>query len=763
MGVRPRANLAYLSLFTLGLIVVISAILAVPNTLPGRVELAPGQPAPRDFYAPQHLRYDSEVLTAVDRETARQAVGPVYDSNTTLVATNRRRLVDLLTRIENLRSSDTPPDPGHSIAGRALSDSGLEAADITAVLAATPERWTRLRAEALRIYDTQMVSGKISDPTTLEQVRTNLPTMVSYELNGDERRAVAALLRPLLAVNLTLNTAATEERRDEAAAAVQAHVVEVQQDEVVLRTGQIADAAAIEKLEKLGLRNPAPSASNAGAVFGCVGILGLLLHFYLLRLLPGVTQQRRPLLLLGLVLVVPTLAMRLIVPGHAVWPYLLPVAACSMLVAVLLDANLAILVTMILGVFAALLTQGTFELTFYYWVGGCAAVFAIWKAERVSTFVLSGVYATLSSLAAILLVRLVENQHLDEKAVGILLAAASINGALAASLTFATFSLLGSLFGITTVLQLLELAHPTQPLLRRLMREAPGTYHHSLVVSNLTEHAAEMVGADPLLARVVAYYHDIGKVLNPQAFIENQAGNGNIHDNLDPHTSARIIREHITGGQQLARRYRLPRRIEDCIMQHHGTTVVKYFYHKAHEADPSTDIEDFRCPGPKPQSKEAAILMLADSIEATVRAVAGSGTLDPPTPAGPDAVPAPNSIAGIIRRTIRERLEDGQLDECDLTLRDLARIEAGFAVMLNGIYHPRITYPGQTPATALAVVAAPRLPAPPSTGGFARIRRPLFPGAPSPRNGSDSSAPLIVTISGPAQREPDTLIEGESR
>jgi putative nucleotidyltransferase with HDIG domain len=321
----------------------------------------------------------------------------------------------------------------------------------------------------------------------------------------------------------------------------------------------------------------------------------------------------------------------------------------------------------------------------------------------VSTFVISGVYVSVASLAAVLLLRVVENQHLDANAVWVLAAAAAINGGLSASLTFATFSILGSVFGITTLLQLLELAHPTQPLLRRLMREAPGTYHHSLVVSNLAEHAAEIVGADPLLARVAAYYHDIGKVLNPYAFIENQSGITNIHDTLDPVTSARLIREHITEGQALAERSRLPRRVVDCIPQHHGTTVMKYFYHRALEEDPSASIDDFRCPGPKPQTKEAAILMLADATEATVRSVAQAGKLEtaPPDP-GTDT--PPNSIMGIVRRTMKDRLEDGQLDECDLTVRDLSRIQDAFYAMLSGIYHPRISYP-EKPAKPAAPTA----------------------------------------------------------
>ena len=719
-----------LGLFTLALILAISAILALPLAFPGRFQLSPGQVATQDYYAPQYFRYESEVLTAQDRESARAAIGPVYDNNPSLVASCSQQLAAILTAIASMRGDDTQPDPSRVQRLRQLPSAGLTDGEISALLGATPDHFTRLRADALRVYDNLMISGKIADTNTLELQRNDLPNMLTPELTAAERQAAAALIRPLLGINLVLNQDATEARRKAAADAVQPRIVEVQKDESILRVGQIADAAAIEKLEKAGLRNPTVTATNAGAVAGCVMIMCLLLHFYLLRLQPGIWRFRRRLLLLALVLLAPTLIMRVVVPGHAVWPYLLPVAASSMLVAVLLDANLAIIITFMLGVFSALLTQGSFELPFYYFVGGTAAVFAIWRAERVSTFVLSGVYLTVASLAAALLLRVVENQHLDWNAVGLLALAAGINGALSASLTFATFSLLGSLFGIATLLQLLELAHPTQPLLRRLMREAPGTYHHSLVVSNLAEHAAELVGADPLLARVAAYYHDIGKVLNPYAFIENQSGMGNIHDNLDPVTSARLIRDHIIEGQALAERSHLPRRVIDCIPQHHGTTVMKYFYHQALQGDAAARIEDFRCPGPKPQTKEAAILMLADSTEATVRSIAQAGKLENQGAGAADVEPAPNSIPGIVRRTIKDRLEDGQLDECDLTVRDLARIQDAFCAMLSGIYHPRISYPDKP--------AVPAPASPPNGHAESRTVAPIVTsnGAPMPLAGA---------------------------
>jgi len=329
---------------------------------------------------------------------------------------------------------------------------------------------------------------------------------------------------------------------------------------------------------------------------------------------------------------------------------------------------------------------------------------------------------------------------LDGQTIGQLALSAIFNGGMSAILTFATFSLLGTLFGITTPLQLMELAHPDQPLLRRLMREAPGTYHHSLVVSNLAEHAAEMIGADSLLTRVSAYYHDIGKAERPYFFIDNQAGRSNIHDELDPWESAQIIAQHVLDGVRLGQQAGLPRRVLDAIPQHHGTMLIKYFYYKALEQNPDANPDDFRYPGPRPQTKETAILMLADGVEATVRSMAQNGALEKVAAAGreisnSDASESPmlyndaaslpdDAIAMVVHKIISERIEDGQLDECDLTVRDIARIQEAFVSMLKGIYHPRVRYPEAPKITAGAVAAnQPRveaLPAP-ANGKSARV------------------------------------------
>jgi putative nucleotidyltransferase with HDIG domain len=238
------------------------------------------------------------------------------------------------------------------------------------------------------------------------------------------------------------------------------------------------------------------------------------------------------------------------------------------------------------------------------------------------------------------------------------------------------------LFGVTTRVQLMELSQLNAPLLRRLQDEAPGTFHHSIIVGNLAERAADLVGADGLLTRVGCYYHDIGKVLQPGMYIENQGSGGSPHDSMLPEESAATIQQHVTRGLELAQRARLPARVQAFIPEHHGTRLVAYFYRVAAERDPTLDPASFQYPGPRPQSKETAIVMLADSTEAVVRSSDDR---------------SPERIDELVEGVIAERMGEGQLDDADLTLRDLRTIAESFKATMRAVYHPRVAYPQPAP------------------------------------------------------------------
>jgi putative nucleotidyltransferase with HDIG domain len=369
----------------------------------------------------------------------------------------------------------------------------------------------------------------------------------------------------------------------------------------------------------------------------------------------------------------------------------MPLAAVSLLLAVLLDAEIAIVVTAAVAIVAGA-ANGSLELGTYVFLGGLAGILFIRRGDRLQTFIQAGVAVFVVQALVVTAFSLLGER--DIAGVIQLVGAAALSAGGATIAAVGSFAVLGNLFGLLTVFQLLELANPSQPLLRRLLIETPGTYHHSLMVGNLAERAAEAIGADPLITRVAAYYHDIGKLANPAAFIENQAGGENIHDELEPEDSAEVLKQHVVDGIELAYQSHLPTALIAFIPQHHGTAIMSYFYAKAREeaaapyggltteegrrAAEGVDPRRFRHSGPKPQTREAALIMLADGVEASVRSLESR---DEP------------AIRGMVARIIGERMEDGQFDECDLTLRDIDRVEDAFVGQLLGMYHQRIAYP----------------------------------------------------------------------
>ena len=348
--------------------------------------------------------------------------------------------------------------------------------------------------------------------------------------------------------------------------------------------------------------------------------------------------------------------MKLVGGEHTSIAYLAPYATLAILVSVFFGPETAVGTSIYLALIAGFVSRGSLELTTYVLVGSLVASLGLGRVDRLTVLLWSGVYVTLVNVGAILAFGL-SSQTYDAGALAIFLSFGMINGLLSASVALLSLLFLGNLFGKTTTLQLMELSRPTHPLLRQLLLKAPGTYHHSLLVSNMAEQAAEHIGSNGILARVGAYYHDIGKMQRPYFFVDNQAGGDNVHDRLDPQTSAQIVISHVRDGLDLATKYHLPPIIQEFIAQHHGTNTTKYFYNQALQMQDDPDAVDkqrFTYPGPRPQRKEVGIVMLADSCEAAVRAER------------PDS---PQMIDDLIRTIIIDRLVSGELDDCELTMR----------------------------------------------------------------------------------------------
>jgi len=407
-------------------------------------------------------------------------------------------------------------------------------------------------------------------------------------------------------------------------------------------------------------------------------------------------QDLRGLTVFAFLSIVFLLGGRLLIHAESFISYLLPLAAYSMTVAVLFRIDLALIASLPMVFLVVFGMTNAAELHLYYLLSGYIGVMTLGAARRLTAFFRAG--AAVAGCSALIAIAFRPPSSLAELIpIYPLLGAALLNGIASASLTAILQFFLAQFLGMTTALQLIEISRPDHPLLQLILRNAPGTYQHSLQVANLAEQAAERIGADTLLTRVGALYHDIGKVLNPMFYIENQVpGSPNPHDKLDPQSSGGIIIQHVLDGLELARKYRIPRRIQDFIIEHHGTMIARYQYARALEAaggdESRVDIEQFRYPGPSPRSRETAILMLADGSEARVRA---------------ERPKDENELRQVVRSVIENRISTGQLDQTSLTLKELDQIGDSFTTTLRGMYHPRIEYPKFEKSAAAQVDTVP--------------------------------------------------------
>jgi len=510
-------------------------------------------------------------------------------------------------------------------------------------------------------------------------------------LSDGERQLAAELIGPLLVPNSSFSDNLTLQERDRQAAAVPPVVDEIVQGEVIVRAGSKITDVDLERIQALGLDVAHPDYAGLAGWFVLSGLLVVLVLGWIWRFRRAFWHRNNVMFLISLLIVLATFALKL-TAGRATLPFILPIAAVGMLVTVLLDAEAAIIVTAVIAIVAGAANGPSLELGTYVLLGGLAGTLAIRRGDRLQTFIQAGLAAFVAQALVVTAFSLLGQR--DLAGVVQLIGAGAVSAGGAAVVAVGSFAVLGNLFGLLTVFQLLELANPSQPLLRRLLVETPGTYHHSLMVGNLAERAAETIGADPLITRVAAYYHDVGKLANPAAFIENQSGGENVHDTLDPEDSAQILKQHVADGIDVAYRAKLPKSVIAFIPQHHGTAIMSYFYAKAREeaAEPygglgteegrraaeAVDPRRYRHAGPKPQTREAALIMLADGVEASVRSLSSR---DEP------------SIRSMVARIVAERMEDGQFDECDLTLRDISRVQEAFVSQLLGMYHQRVAYP----------------------------------------------------------------------
>lgn len=639
-----------------------------------------GEVAPQEVLAPQEVSFYSEILTEQRREAAARAIAPVYSPPDTGIA--RLQLENLRTTLAYINTvrADLYATQAQKLADLAALDDVQLSQDVAErLLALSDARWQAVQQESIAVLERVMRTA--IRPDRLQEARSNLPSLVSLDLTEEQAGIVVQLTFPYITANSQFSEPLTEAARQQAREAVEPVQRTYKAGQTVVQRGRVLESADVEALQQLGLAQPQHKWQDFASPAILVGLLFAFVIAFLYRS-PGIILQPRSLILIVGLFLAFLLGARLLVPGHTVLPYAFPVAAFGLLVAALFGSELALVTALPLAILVAHGLPYSMELTLYYLIASLFGVLTLGKARRVTSFFWAGLGISFSGMLMVFVYRLLLPAT-DLIGLATLAGAALFNGLAAASLTLILQFFLAQLLGMTTPMQLMDLTRPDHPLLRKLLHDAPGTYQHSLQVANLAEQAAERIGADTLLVRVGALYHDTGKTANPVFFIENQVpGFLNPHDDLDPATSAATIIQHVPDGIRLAREYRLPHRIINFIAEHHGTMIARYQYARAVEAaggdESKVNQEHFRYPGPRPQSRETAILLLADGSEARVRAERPRNEDD---------------LRNVIRKVIEDRIAIGQLQDTNLTLHDLEVISDSFTATLRGIYHPRIQYP----------------------------------------------------------------------
>ena len=655
------AVIAYLLLFGL-----LSAAIT-----PQRYDIRVGMPADATIYANEDVV--DTVTTQQLRDAAAVQVDVSYKSVDESVTTQVTE--DLSALFEQLLALYDTREDAETLTIE-LSPDQLEA-----LFSASRETLEALFNRALEYTHDTLVSSlpEGQEEAMLSRLERDLRAEgYDADLVGVAVAAVRDRIRP----NMLIDVETTELNRQRARDEVEDVVCVT--GEVIVRQGAIVTPAQYAMLDALGKVDNDPTNMILGSallMLGLVAAAGL----YMYRYERDIARHPRTLLLLAILYV--------LVVGLALFfrifnPYFVPTATGLglLLITLLVRPRLAVFSTMLLAVPVSLIAGSndnglfnaiTFSVLLMAFLSGPVAVTVLRHRQQRTAALLAGVLVGVSNFISVIAVGMINGAVSSDTALNGLCAAGS--GLCAAILCIGVQPILEWLFNLTTSAKLLELSNPNQPLLRRMLLEAPGSYHHSIIVANLAETAASAIGANGLLARVGAYYHDVGKLKRPQYFKENQMTGDNPHDRTDPRVSAAILTAHTRDGYQMGLKARLPEPILDIIRQHHGDSPMVFFYDKAVKLyGDKVDISAFRYEGPRPRSREAAVVMLADTIEAAARALPN---------------PDPEKVDALIRKLVRAKMTDGQLDESELTFADLDRICRAFQSVLSGVFHERIEYP----------------------------------------------------------------------
>lgn len=682
--VKPKTRSFLISraiiLIVTGLLTII--ILNAPISIrSGIIPRSIGEVAAQDIQSPKAISYQSQVLTDQARQQAMNGVSPVYLPSDPSI---KRQQLDKL-RANLLFITQVRQDPYASTEQKIndllnMENLQLSTGTIQKILDLTPSRWQDIQDESEKVLEV-IFRSTIRD-TNISDIKSDIPSLIDASFLQSSSAIVTEITSQFVIPNSKFSPELTDKARLDAANKVEPVTRKYEIGQIIIQHGQIIRAEDLEALQTIGLAENSISLNNVLSSSALVIVLMVFVGLYGVRRQTSPMDDLRSLILIAVTYLFFLILGRLIIPYRTVIPFIFPIAAFGLTLATAFSLETGLIFSLVLSILVAYGLPGSLEITIFYIVGSFCGVLVLGRGRNIASFFRASLAMSAANSLIILAYRL-SDPITDWVGVATLIGASLVNGLASASLTLILQFVYSQSLGITTALQLLDISRPDHPLLQFLLRSAPGSYQHSLQVANLAEQAAEVINADSLLVRVGALYHDVGKSLNPQFFIENQIkGNPNPHDDLDPTSSASLIIKHVPDGISLARKHHLPPRIQDFIREHHGTLITRFQYNRAvtenGNDESKVDKEIYRYPGPCPRSRETALLMLADGCEARARAEL------------PKDEPA---LRSMVKKVIDKCLIEGQLDNTRLTLNDLVKISESFTSTLMGVYHQRIIYP----------------------------------------------------------------------
>lgn len=682
-AMERRAGISPL-LLTLHVLVIFLCFVGILliNFWPDRISLEEGEVSPRDIMAERRVEIRNEKATEAARRRAASMVSDRYTFNSEAVNQGAAKIDDTFEAID--RIAGEAEDSKKPLERKYLEEQlmklplAVSLEDLRALMALNADERFALQNGALHIFY-RLMDDTITE-ARLEDVRGQTEELVEEQLatpDARTRKALIHLIKDAVQVNQIISIEKTRLAKQEAMAAVPDVMTIIPKGVAVVREGEIVTGDQILILQELGLYKPKLSPLRVLGVALLVGLCLSVLFSYLFGYRQDLTKNSRYLSVLGVAMVLVAATCRLLMEYSV---FLTPVAIASILVTTLMDRRMGLLVTGVMSLMIGFMAN-SLPVCAVSFLTGAVGVLALSRIDSRSQMIRATLLVGVANFMGVLAFALVETTNATEMLE--LAGWGLFNGLISGWIAIGSLPMFENFSGITTHFRLLDLSNMNEPLLRKLTLEAPGTYQHSMMVANLSEQAARAIGADSLLCRVGAYYHDIGKIKRPRFFIENQMGLENPHDKLAPSLSTRIIHSHVKDGIEMAKEAGLPDVIVDFITQHHGTSLVGYFYHQAcaRSSEPVFE-EDFRYPGPRPQTREAAVLMLCDGLEAAAR------TLSHPTP---------EKLTELVEKMVSHNLNDGQLNESGLSLRDIEIIKETLCKALQNIYHARIEYPDANP------------------------------------------------------------------